>query len=86
VGEALAGLASDGASILVTEQKTDLLAAIARRAVVLAEGRVVLEGPATSVLADPMLDVLGVEAPAGVRLARLAAAAGVDPTRLKLPA
>jgi energy-coupling factor transporter ATP-binding protein EcfA2 len=86
VSEALAGLASDGASILVTEQKTDLLAAIASRAVVLAEGRVVLEGPAASVLADPMLDALGVEAPGGVRLARLAAAAGVDPARLEVPA
>jgi energy-coupling factor transporter ATP-binding protein EcfA2 len=86
VGEALARLAADGASILVAEQKVDLLAAIATRAVVLADGRVVLDGPAASVLADPMLETLGIEAPTGVRLARLAVAAGVDPARLEVPA
>jgi energy-coupling factor transporter ATP-binding protein EcfA2 len=86
VGEALAGLAAGGASILVAEQKTDLLAAIATRGVVLAEGRVVLEGPVVSVLADPTLETLGIEPPTSVRLARLAATAGVDPARLEVPA
>jgi energy-coupling factor transporter ATP-binding protein EcfA2 len=86
VGDALASLASGGASILVAEQKVDQLAAIATRAVVLSEGRVVLDGPAASVLADPVLEALGIEAPTGVRLARLATAAGVDPSRLAVPA
>jgi energy-coupling factor transporter ATP-binding protein EcfA2 len=86
VAEALASLAAGGASILVAEQKTDLLAGIATRAVVLAEGRVVLEGPSASVFADPTLDTLGIEPPTSVRLARLAAAAGVDPAALEVPA
>jgi energy-coupling factor transporter ATP-binding protein EcfA2 len=86
VGEAIARLAADGVSILVAEQKTELLAAIATRAVVLAEGRVVLEGAAASVLADPVLEALGIEAPTQARLGRLAAAAGVDPGLLEVPA
>jgi energy-coupling factor transporter ATP-binding protein EcfA2 len=86
VGDALASLASGGASILVAEQKTDLLAGICTRAVVVAEGRFVAEGPAASVLADPLLESIGVEAPTSVRLARLATAAGVDPGRLVVPA
>jgi energy-coupling factor transport system ATP-binding protein len=86
VGAAISRLAAGGRSILVAEQKTDLLATIATRAVVLAEGRVVLEGPAVSVLGDPALEALGVQAPTGVRLARLAASAGVDPRRLEVPA
>jgi energy-coupling factor transporter ATP-binding protein EcfA2 len=86
VGTALASLAAGGASILVAEQKTDVLAGFATRAVVLAEGRVVLEGPAVSVLADPMLETLGIEAPTSVRLARAAAMAGIDPAALEVPA
>jgi energy-coupling factor transporter ATP-binding protein EcfA2 len=86
VGSALARLAASGASILVAEQKTDLLTAIAGRAVVLSQGRVVLDGPAVSVLADPALEALGVDPPTGVRLARLAAAAGVDAGSLEASA
>jgi energy-coupling factor transporter ATP-binding protein EcfA2 len=86
VGTALARLAASGASILVAEQKTDLLTAIAGRAVVLSQGRVVLDGPAASVLADPALEALGVDPPTGVRLARLAAAAGVDAGSLEASA
>ena len=86
VGEAVAGLAASGASILIAEQKTDLLAAVADRAIVLAEGRVALDGPAALVLADPTLEALGVEAPTDVRLARLASAAGIEPSRLEAPA
>ncbi len=82
VGEAIAALASGGASILVAEQKTDLLARICGRAIVLEAGRVVREGPATSVFADPILDDMGVDPPTSVRLERMAVAAGLDPARL----
>jgi energy-coupling factor transport system ATP-binding protein len=86
VGDAIARLAANGASILVAEQKTDLLAAICQRVVVLAAGQVVLEGLADAVLADPELEAAGVEPPTSVRLRRLAIAAGVDPARLEVPA
>ena len=76
VAEALAGLARDGASILVAEHKTDLLARICARVVVLDAGRVVLDGPAGEVLADPRLADLGVAPPAPVRLERAAGGGG----------
>jgi len=82
VAEALARLAVDGASILVAEQKTDLLASICDRVVVLDAGRVALDGPAAEVLGDPRLADLGVAAPASVRLRRLADAAGASPATL----
>jgi energy-coupling factor transporter ATP-binding protein EcfA2 len=85
VADALERLADGGASILIAEQKTDLLAAICRRVVVLADGEIALEGPADAVLADPRLDLLRVAAPAGVRLARAAEAAGLpDALRARL--
>ena len=77
VGDAVARLADAGASILIAEQKTDLLAEVASRVVVLREGRVVLSGPTADVLADAQLVEAGVAPPAPVRLRRLAAAAGV---------
>ena len=77
VAEALTRLAAGGASILVVEEKTDLLAGICSRVVVLDAGRVVLDGPAHEVLADPRLTNLGVAAPAAVRLRRAAAATGL---------
>lgn len=77
VADAIARLARDGASILVAEQKTDLLAAVASSVIVLAEGCVVLSGPTAEVLADPRLPELGVPEPSAVRLERAAAAAGV---------
>ena len=86
VGEAIAALAAGGASILIAEQKTDLLAAICSRAIVLDHGRVVRAGAAASVLADPILDGIGVVPPTAVRLERLAVAAGLDPARLEVPA
>jgi energy-coupling factor transporter ATP-binding protein EcfA2 len=86
VSDALAGLAAGGASILVAEQKTDVLAAICTRVVVLSQGRVVLEGASASVLADPRLETLGVDPPTSVRLTRLAEEAGIDPARLAVPA
>lgn len=83
VGEAIERLADAGASILVAEQKTDLLAGVADRVVALAGGRIVLEGAAADVLGAARLVELGVSEPAPVRLARLATAAGVDPGPLR---
>lgn len=79
VAEALARLAGDGASILIAEQKTDLLAAVCSRIVVLDAGRVVVDGPAGEVLIDPRLLELGVAAPSTVRLRRRAAEAELAP-------
>ena len=82
VGDAIARLAVDGASILVAEQKTDLLAATCARVVVLDAGRVALSGPAGEVLADQRLAALGVAEPSAVRLRRAADAAGIRSARL----
>ena len=84
VGEAVTRLAKAGASILIAEQKTDLLAAICGRVVALDRGRLALEGPAESVLGDPLLEGLAVDPPTSVRLRRLAVAAGVDPGQLEM--
>ncbi len=81
VADALARLAGGGASILIAEQKTDLLAEICHRVVVVVEGAVALEGPAAEVLADPRLGELGVAPPAGVRLVRAAETAGLPPAQ-----
>jgi energy-coupling factor transporter ATP-binding protein EcfA2 len=83
VAEAIANLAADGRSILVAEQKTDLLADVASSVIVLDAGRVALRGPAGDVLADPTLADLGVPEPSAVRLRRAAAAAGVGGERLE---
>jgi energy-coupling factor transporter ATP-binding protein EcfA2 len=77
VGEALASLANDGASIVLVEQKTDLLAAVCDQIVVLDAGQVVLNAPTADVLADDRLAELGVAPPAMVRLERAAIAAGI---------
>jgi energy-coupling factor transporter ATP-binding protein EcfA2 len=82
VADAIARLAGEGASILVAEQKTDLLASICARTVVLDGGRVALEGRTADVLADAALGRLGVAEPSAVRLGRAAAEAGVDGPRL----
>ncbi len=84
VADALAGLAAGGSSILVTEQKTDLLARICDRVVALDHGRLRLSGPTETVLADPALRGLGVEEPSAVRLRRLASEAALDDRRLEL--
>ena len=82
VADALAGLARGGASILVAEHKTDLLARICTRVIALEAGRVVLDGPAHEVLADPRLPELGVAPPAPVQLQRGAAAASIPAASL----
>jgi energy-coupling factor transport system ATP-binding protein len=83
VADAIATLAADGASILVAEQKTDLLADVATEVVVLADGRIALRGSARDVLGDERLAELGVMEPAPVRLRRAASAAGVDGPHLE---
>ncbi len=82
VAEAIGRLAAGGATILVTEQKTDLLAAVANRVVVLDGGRIALAGSAPDVLGDERLPQLGVTEPAIVRLRRRFAAADLDPADL----
>jgi energy-coupling factor transport system ATP-binding protein len=82
VADAISRLATDGASILVAEQKTDLLGAICARTIVLGAGRVALQGRTADTLADPRLGELGVAEPSGVRLRRAAAAAGLRDERL----
>lgn len=82
VADAIARLAGDGGSILVAEQKTDLLASICARTLVLDGGRVALEGRTADVLADATLGALGVAEPSAVRLGRAAAEAGVGGPRL----
>jgi energy-coupling factor transport system ATP-binding protein len=77
VADALSRLATDGGSILITEHKTDLLAAICSRVLVLAAGRVALSGGTAEVLADPRLPGLGVAAPSAVRLLDAARGAGL---------
>ncbi|MEX0709676.1 MAG: ABC transporter ATP-binding protein [Chloroflexota bacterium] len=75
VADALARLATDGASILVTEHKTDLLTRICSRVVALYAGRVVLDGPADDILGDPRLPELGIASPSAARLRRAARSA-----------
>jgi energy-coupling factor transport system ATP-binding protein len=72
VGNRLAHLAANGVSIIVAEQKTDLLADICDRVLVIDAGHVVIDDAAGHVLADPRLVVHGVAPPAAVRLARAA--------------
>jgi energy-coupling factor transport system ATP-binding protein len=79
VGAALRELAARGTAMLIAEHKTDLLGELCGRIVVLDGGRIVLDGPAPGVLADPRLEAWGVEPPSPVRLARALADRGLDP-------
>lgn len=82
VANAIERLASEGASVLVVEHKTDLIARVAKRLVVLAGGTIVMEGAAAELLADPRLRDLGVREPSAVRLRRRLVEAGLDPVAL----
>jgi energy-coupling factor transport system ATP-binding protein len=82
VADALARLTAAGVSVLVVEQKTDLLAAICSRVVILSGGRIVREGPTPEVLAAPDLASLGVAPPSAERLRRAVVDAGIDPERI----
>jgi energy-coupling factor transporter ATP-binding protein EcfA2 len=77
VGDALRALAGTGAGLLIAEHKTDLLDEICDRVIALDGGRVVLDGPAADVLADPVLESIGVERPARFRIRDAVAAAGL---------
>jgi energy-coupling factor transport system ATP-binding protein len=80
IGETLAGLAAEsGTALLIVEHKTDLLDELCRRVVVVEAGRVVLDGPAATVLEDERLEGWGVEAPSRVRLTRALSVEGLDP-------
>jgi energy-coupling factor transport system ATP-binding protein len=82
VGDAIGRLAAGGTSILIAEQKTDLLAGICDRVVVLDGGHVVDEGPAARVLEDPGLGPRGVPVPSRLAVRRAIADAGLDPAIL----
>lgn len=77
VGEALRRVAGSGTALLIAEHRTDLLDGLCGRVIALDGGRIVLDGPAGDVLADPRLDTLGVEAPSRIRLARTVATRGL---------
>jgi energy-coupling factor transport system ATP-binding protein len=79
VGEALRRLAGSGTALLIAEHKTDLLAGVCSRVVVIDAGRIALDGPAHDVLADARLETLGVEPPSRVRLTRALSERGLDP-------
>jgi energy-coupling factor transporter ATP-binding protein EcfA2 len=68
VSVAIGRLAAAGTSILLAEQKTDLLAAVCGRVVALGDRGIVVEGAARTLLADPRLAELGVAPPSAVRL------------------
>ena len=79
VALALARIAREtGVAIMVVEHKTDVLAEIADEIVVMDRGAVAVAGPAATVLADPRLADLGVDAPARVRLERAVKASRLD--------
>ena len=82
VGRALRDLASTGTALLVVEHKTDLLDGLCDRVAVIDGGRIVADGPASRILADPSLPSLGVDPPSRVRLASAIAAAGLRPPEL----
>jgi energy-coupling factor transporter ATP-binding protein EcfA2 len=79
VGEALRELAATGTALLIVEHKTDLLDGLCSRILVLDAGRIVLDGPADHVLADPRLDDWGVEPPSRIRLSRALTMRELDP-------
>jgi energy-coupling factor transporter ATP-binding protein EcfA2 len=79
VGQALRRLAETGTGLLVAEHKTDLLADMSERVLVIDGGRLVAEGPTGRVLADPALVDYGVEPPSAIRLGRALVGRGLDP-------
>ncbi len=80
VGDALQRVAAQTeAAILVAEHKTDLLAAIADRVLVMEDGTVGCLGEAGEILRDDRLEAMGVQPPSHLRLIRSAQAAGLGP-------
>lgn len=82
VGDALRRLATTGTALLIAEHKTDLLAELCSRILVLDAGRIELDGHASAVLADERLEQWGVEPPSEIRLGRALQARGLDAGRI----
>jgi energy-coupling factor transporter ATP-binding protein EcfA2 len=80
VGDAIRRLAEAGTALLLTEHKTDLLADVCDRAVVIDGGRLVADGPTDTILGDPDLEARGVDPPTSVRLVRALVRRGLDPS------
>jgi energy-coupling factor transporter ATP-binding protein EcfA2 len=80
VGDAVRRLAEAGTAVLIAEHKTDLLADICDRAVVIDGGRLVADGPSDTILGDPSLEARGVDPPTSVRLVRALVRRGLDPS------
>lgn len=80
VGEAIRALAATGTGLLVAEHKTDVLDGMCGRVAVVVDGRIVLDGPASTVFGDERLEGWGVEPPSRIRLSRALAGTGVDVT------
>ena len=78
VGEALRALAVTGTALLIAEHKTDLLDGLCQRVIALDGGTIALDGPAAETLGSPLLDAIGVEAPAHVRIRRQIEARGLS--------
>lgn len=83
VATAIRALAGAGASILIVEQKVDLLAGLCHRLIALEAGRIALAGGAHELLADPRIRELGIAEPSAVRLRRSAVERGVPPARIE---
>jgi energy-coupling factor transporter ATP-binding protein EcfA2 len=79
VRDTLAEIAEAGdTGILLVEHKTDLLARLAARIVILDGGRTVRSGAAAALLSDASLRSYGVEPPSAVRLRSELSAAGLE--------
>jgi energy-coupling factor transporter ATP-binding protein EcfA2 len=78
VGDALRRLAAAGTALFIAEHKTDLLAELCDRVVVIEGGRIVADGRAAAILAEAGLADRGVDPPTRVRLERALAARGLD--------
>ncbi len=86
VFEALAGIAAAGeTTVVLAEHKLEPVATYAGRVVVLAEGRLVHDGPPREVLSRPDLAGLGLAPTRYLQAARLAAERALVPPRGALP-
>jgi energy-coupling factor transport system ATP-binding protein len=82
VADAITRLAAGGASILIVEQKVDLLVGLCDRVVALDAGRVAMAGEAEDLLADTRVRSLGVAEPSAIRFRRLATDAALPASRI----
>jgi energy-coupling factor transporter ATP-binding protein EcfA2 len=78
VAEALRDLAATGTALLIAEHKTDVLSEICHRLIAIDGGRIVLDAAAPGAFEHPVLDEIGVERPASVRIRTTLATAGVE--------